>query len=101
VKMNKKVFISQPMASKSDDEILSERNKAIKKVKSSYPNDNIEILDSFFGDYNGNAVQFLGKSILLLGEADLIVLISGWSEARGCVIEEAVAKAYNIECMYL
>ena len=38
----KKLFISQPMKGKSDDEILREREKAIQKAK--------EISDAFYGE---------------------------------------------------
>ena len=94
-----KVFISQPMRGLSDEEIKNNRERAILEIKSKY--DNVEILDSFFGDYNGNAVQFLGKSILLLGEADLAVFLPGWSQARGCRMEEMVANTYEIKCLFL
>ena len=42
----KKLFISQPMNGKTNDEILSERKKAIEMAKSIL-NDNVEVIDSF------------------------------------------------------
>ena len=96
-----KVFISQPMKGKTDEQILTERNGAISKIERVYPDSQIEVIDSFFADYDGNAVQFLGKSILKLGEADLIVFLPGWDKARGCLVEEEVAKLYEIERLYV
>ena len=37
----KKLFISQPMRDKTDEEIKSERNKIIQRVKEGYPNEDI------------------------------------------------------------
>lgn len=43
-----KLFISQPMKDKTNDEIKSERNEIIQRVKERYPNEEIEVIDSFF-----------------------------------------------------
>ena len=95
------VFISQPMRGKTDDEIMAARGKAIDEVTALYADKGpVEILDSWFSDFDGNAVQFLGRSISLLGEADLAVFLPGWNKARGCRIEELVANTYDIECLY-
>ncbi len=59
-----KVFISQPMRGKADEFILSERESAIAKIKAKHPD--AEIIDTFFTDYDGVAVGFLGKSIMKL-----------------------------------
>ena len=96
-----KVFISQPMNGKTDEEIRTEREVAIAKVKSAQPDSPVEILDTFFTDYNGNAVQFLGKSIMKLGEADVAVFAPGWEDARGCRNEQRIAVDYGITCLYL
>lgn len=95
----KKVFISQPMRGKSDKEILSERKALIEKV--STLDSDIEVLDSFFDDYNGNALGFLGKSIELLSKADVACFGKGWESARGCVIEHQCCEAYGIKIIEL
>ena len=94
-----KVFISQPMKDKTDAEILEARSDAINTVCRMHPN--VEILDTFFVDYDGNAVQFLGKSIMKLGEADLAVFLPGWDTARGCRNEQRISVDYEIKCLYL
>lgn len=43
-----KLFISQGMRGKTDEAILVERNKAIEIVREMFPDDEIEVLDSFF-----------------------------------------------------
>ena len=101
-----KVFISQPMNGKSDEQILEEREYAKKYVKGlGFEH---EFIDSFFEDYNPEAegiknppIAFLAKSIELLANADLALFIEGWDEARGCKIEQMIASNYGIECVYL
>ena len=97
-----KVFISQPMAGLTDEEIKERRSDCVNTICRMYPKPHtIKFLDSFFENYNGNAVQFLGKSIMLLGEADLAVFLPGWDKARGCRAEEFIAHTYEIERLYL
>ena len=94
-----KIFISQPMANKTDEEIINERNEIIQRLKNTY-GENIEIIDSLFTDqsdkYINPAVYYLGKSIQCLASADLAYFAKGWNSARGCKIEYIVASEYNI-----
>lgn len=89
-----KIFISQPMKGLSEKEIKSNREKAIKKIKSLY-GDDAEIIDSFI-DGEGNSLWFLGKSIELLSTADVAYFLKGWNTARGCRIEYMCADNYGI-----
>ena len=95
-----KVFISQPMNGKTDEEILAERNHMIDTVKEKYGNE-VEILPSYFEDYDGNAIGFLGKSIEVLSHADIAVFGKGWDKARGCIIEHQVCKSYGVPTLEL
>jgi len=87
------------MAGKTVEQIQDKRDAAIETLICSYPN--CEILDTYFKDFDGNGVQFLGKAIMKLGEADLAVFLSGWKMSRGCKVEELVARLYDIKCLYL
>lgn len=71
---NVKVFISQLMNGKTDEEILKERNQLIDCAKEHY-GENIEVIDSFFkgAPHNANPLWFLGESIKKLSEADVAV----------------------------
>ncbi len=91
----KKLFISQPMRGKTEEEIIAERADAIQAAKDAL-NDDIEVLDSYFADFNGSALEFLGKSIMLLAQADFAYFSPGWDKARGCVIEHQCAVSYGI-----
>lgn len=93
----KKLFISQPMRGKTDDEIKTERGKAIQKAEEIVGGP-IELIDSFFEKAPANAkpLWFLGKSLELLSDADIAYFAPGWKEARGCRIEHTSAIQYGI-----
>ncbi len=92
----KKLVISQPMRGRRAAEILKEREALIKKAEQKF-DDEVEIIDSFFSNYNGNALGFLGKSIELLSKADVALFGAGWENARGCRIEHKCCEEYSIE----
>lgn len=94
----KKLFISQPMKDKTNEEILEVRKKAIKSAEREL-GEKVEVIDSFFQDalVNANPLWFLGKSIELLSTADVVFFAKGWEEARGCRIENTCAIEYGIE----
>lgn len=91
-----KIFISQPMKDRTDEEIMQERNRIMAK----WTNKPVEFIDSFFREPGKNSTESLGKSIFLMGYADLFVFAPGWENARGCRIEHEVAKEYGIPIAY-
>ena len=91
----KKLFISQPMRGKTEEEIMAERADAIQAAKEALKDD-VEVIDSYFSNYDGKALEFLGKSIMLLAQADFVYFAPGWDNARGCVIEHQCAVNYDI-----
>lgn len=99
----KKLFISQPMKGKTDEEILAVREKAIESarnyLKECGEEDEIEVIDSFFQNAPAEArpLWFLGKSIERLSTADVAYFAKGWEDARGCRIENECAIEYGID----
>ena len=93
-----KIFISQPMKDKTNEEILRERQVAIDSVKEKFPGEEIEVIDSFFQDapHDARPLWFLGKSLELLSTADVAYFCKGWENARGCKIENTCAIEYGI-----
>lgn len=96
----KKLFISQPMNGKTNEEILEVREKAIDSAKKNL-GDDVEVIDSYFEDYNPEngcvPLKYLSKSLELLADADIAYFAKGWEDARGCRIENQCAIAYGIE----
>ena len=94
-----KIFISQPMNGKTNEEIKNERNYIIDRLRE---NESVEIIDSFFKDapHDTKPLWYLGESIKLMSEADIVFFCNGWQTARGCQIEHDCALEYGIDTMY-
>ena len=94
-----KVFISQPMANKTEVEILRERERAVKRIKKRFDDDDIEIVDnSYFGmSGSDHPLASLGKSLIALSTADVAYFVKDFEKYRGCKIENMAAIAYGIE----
>ena len=94
----KKLFISQPMRDKTDEEILAVREQAIKSAKE-FLGEDVIVIDSYFQNvsYDVKPLWFLGKSIELLSTADVVYFAKGWEEHRGCRIENTCAIEYGIK----
>ena len=94
----KKLFISQPMMGKTDEEILAVREKAIKSAEKLI-GEPVEVIDSFFQSVpvGVKPLWYIGESIKLLAEADVAYFVKGWNEFRGCRIENTCAIEYGIE----
>lgn len=93
----KKLFISQPMNGKSDEEILAERREAVKRAEEVI-GEKVEVLETFYTDFNPDAkpLDFLARSISDLAKADIAFFAKGWNERRGCKIEHQCAVEYGI-----
>ena len=94
----KRLFISQPMNGKTDEEILKVREKAIVSAEK-HIGESVEVIDSFFQDppIQVRPLWYLGKSIELLSTADVVYFVKGWEEARGCRIEHECVMEYGID----
>lgn len=95
-----KVFISQPMRGKTNEEIKAERELLIGKAQEHYGAD-IEVVDSFFEDapVDARPLWFLGKSLELMSTADAAVFAQDWESARGCRIENMAAILYGLDVL--
>jgi hypothetical protein len=93
--MMKKLFVSQIMRGKTQEEILTGRSKLV-KIAQAVLGEDLEVLDSYFKDFDGNRVKALGKSITLLAEADCAIFEDSWDEFPGCLTEHNVCRKYGI-----
>lgn len=94
----KKLFISQPMRGKTDEEILAVRETAIASAKREL-GDDIEVIDSFFQnipEVENKPLWCLGESLKLMAEADVVYFCKDWEKYRGCKIENICAVEYGI-----
>lgn len=94
----KKLFISQPMRDKTDEQIEAERNRAIEKAKEVL-GEEVEVIQSFFkgAPHDATPLWYIGESIKLLGQADIAYFCKDWNKYNGCVIEYECAVRYSIK----
>lgn len=103
-----KAMLSQPMAGKTDAEIVATREKAIRALESR----GYEIVNTLFTDewYSTESMKkrgvvqiplcFLAKSLESMSSCHAAYFCKGWENARGCRIEHEAAKAYGLEIIY-
>ena len=104
----KKAMLSQPMAGKTNEEIVATREKAINALKEK----GYEIVNTLFTDewYSQDAIAergvvqiplcFLAKSLENMSRCHAAYFCKGWENARGCRIEHEAAVAYGLEIFY-
>ena len=95
-----KIMISQPMNGKTNEQIKSERENIVKRLHDMH----IEVIDTVFDfevqNVKNEPVFYLAKSIEKMSNADAVLFMNGWIEARGCRIEHEVARSYGIKILY-
>lgn len=103
-----KAMLSQPMAGKTNKEIIATRERAIEVLKAK----GYEIVNTLFTDewYSNESMEtrgvvqiplcFLAKSLENMSLYHAAYFCKGWENARGCRIEHEAAKAYGLEIIY-
>lgn len=103
-----KAMLSQPMAGKTDEEIIATREKAIKVLEGR----GYEIVNTLFTDewYSKESMTergvvqiplcFLAKSLENMSLCHAAYFCKGWENTRGCRLEHEAAKAYGVEIIY-
>lgn len=95
------------MKSKSTEQVRQEMSKLFQEIKANLPE--AELIDSVIdgadneiaakGDSIG--IWYLGESLKMLSEADIVFFAKGWNEFRGCRLEKFVAESYGKYCVEL
>lgn len=103
-----KAMLSQPMGGKTNEEIVTTRERAIEVLTSK----GYEVVNTLFTDewYNHENMEkrgvvqiplcFLAKSLENMSLCHVAYFCKGWENARGCRIEHEAAKAYGLEIIY-
>ena len=101
----KKAMLSQPMAGKTEEEIVATRERAIKVLTDlGYEVVNTLFTDEWYSDEKmkeRGVVQiplcFLAKSLENMSLCHVAYFCDGWKNARGCRLEHEAAVAYGLE----
>ena len=96
----KKLFISLPMAGLSEEEIRK-RMAEYKENAEYLMGEELELIDSFIEENIPNNIKdarvwLLGRSIMIMANADVVYFGSGWRSSRGCLVEYEAAYRYKI-----
>ena len=103
-----KAMLSQPMAGKTEEEIVETRNRAITALTEQ----GYEIVNTLFTDewYSQEKMEergvvqiplcFLAKSLENMSLCHAAYFCKGWENARGCKIEHDAAVAYGLKVIY-
>lgn len=101
----KRAMLSQPMAGKTQEEIIATREKAVATLEAL----GYEVVNTLFtGEWYSKekmeergVVQiplcFLAKSLENMSLCHAAYFCKGWEQARGCKIEHDTAAAYGLE----
>ena len=93
-----RVFFSQPMCGKTNEQIRTERDEWVDKL-SRLSNKEVQVMDTLFDDLDNEdpatPLKCLGMSLYMMADADIVVFLPGWSDTRGCKIEHECAKKYG------
>lgn len=95
-----KVFISLPMHGRTDEEVKKEMKRGVDYLKNIYKNEEVEMIDTFIDLGDAPRLVYLGRSIQLMADADLVLFMPGWNRADGCLVEHLTAIRYGIRTMY-
>lgn len=102
------VLISQPMAGKTQQEIIKPRERAIRTLRES----GYEIIDSLLPSRLQNGfmkrsskvinvpLYYLAESLELMSCCDTVYFCDGWEQARGCCVEHEAARRYGLKIIY-
>ena len=104
----RKAMLSQPMAGKTEEEIIETRERAIKVLEQQgYKIVNTLFTDEWYSNENmkeRGVIQiplcFLAKSLENMSLCDAVYFTKGWKSTRGCKIEHDAAKAYGLQIIY-
>lgn len=103
-----KAMLSQPMADKTECEIVETRERAIKVLEEM----GYEVINTLFTDewYSLKSMKergveniplcFLAKSLENMSKCNAAYFCNGWEKARGCKIEHEAAVAYGLKIIY-
>lgn len=102
-----KVFISQPYTGIPEADVMKKKEEIMKKTMEiirldeqfdEYPDDKIWFFDQYhqpYGPTGCTGIYYLGNSIKMMDEADIVVFSDDFGNAKGCIVESIIATLYK------
>ena len=96
--MAKRVFISVPMAGRTDSQIIEDIECGKDEYLDKHSYEDVEFVDNYISvdvpPYKNPALFYLGESIKKMATCDDVVFCGNWRTARGCLVERMVYDLY-------
>lgn len=95
------IYVSLRCMGLTYNKMILKRDKIVEDYKAQHKNYQAEInvIDSLFPEYvpgESNPIEFLGKSIEKMKNADVVLIPVDYRKSKGCYIEEEVARIYGL-----
>lgn len=96
------IFVSLRCEGKTYEEMCLTQKaifKAYKEEKNNKYKDDLDLVESLFKNYipgESNRIEFLGKSITKMSDADVVLIPLDYRKSKGCTIEALTAKIYGL-----
>ena len=104
----KKVFISQLMKDKTDEEIITKRQELFELLQERFPETEFQLLPSYLNleeedeapycvPVNNLSIWYLARSISFLSCADIVILEKEYWKGRGTRVEHEICEIYGLK----
>lgn len=96
--LDKKAYLSLPISGKDTYEIRRTLRKGYDYLRAQ----GYQIITPYDASPNANAsyAEHMGKDIQALLECDVVLMMPGWEDSRGCQCEKATAEIYGKDIIY-
>ena len=93
------VFVSVPMSGRTHDDIFRDQQEAVDYIRRLFPDDVVKLINPHSNNVainNGNPIKWLGESIKMMADANLVVFTGEWWTHHGCVVERKITTEYRL-----
>ena len=101
-------MISQPMAGKTEEEIIAAREKATaflegeeyKVVNTLFIDDRYKVENMINEGIVNFPLYYFANSVMNMCKCNVAYFCKGWEDTRGCRLEHEIAEAYGLKIIY-
>lgn len=95
-----RVYCAVPMWGRTTSEIETDLETAV-SLYSSHTGKSCELVNYSRERLGASPLEAFGESVKIMAKADVVLMLDGWEESRGCRLEHEVAVRYGVPIVYL
>lgn len=95
-----RVYCAVPMWGRAESAIASELESAV-SLYSSHTGKSCELVNYSRAHTALSPLEAFGESVKSMAKADVVLMLDGWEEARGCRLEHEIAMGFGVPVVYL